>query len=63
MTPRVKKLYKSAIKNEKFLNAIKEADNDTKPGIFADNNDKVIFATMYYGWIVSEHGIAWELHL
>ena len=63
MTLRIKRLYQSAIKNERFLKEIYEADGDKKPSFFAPEKTKVIFATIYYGWMVCEHGVAWELHL
>jgi len=63
MTPKVKKLYKSGLKNEKFLSAILEADGDKKPNIFTRDLEKHLFASTYYGWMVCEHGVAWELHL
>ena len=63
MTSKIKKIYKSGLKNEKFLEAIYEADMDTKPNFFSSDLEKHLFASIYYGWLVSEHGKAWELHL
>lgn len=63
MTPKVKKLYKGARRNKIFLDAINAADGDVKPSIFADNNTKVLFATIYYGWLVSEYGVTWEKYV
>lgn len=63
MENKVRKIYEGAIKNERFLNAIKIADNDEKPSIFAENNEKVLFATIYYGWLVAKYGILWEMHI
>ena len=63
MEPKVKKLYKSAIKNKRFLAAIENADNDKKPNMFDDNLTKVLFATMYYGWLVAKYGTKWELYI
>lgn len=63
MTPRIKRIYKSACKNKEFLRAIEEADGDKKPTMFAPDLEKHIFATIYYGWLVSQYGCAWELHL
>lgn len=63
MTPKVKKLYDSAIKDKQFLSAIKESDNDEKPGLFSDEIEKVIFSSMYYGWLVAKYEKEWEKHI
>ena len=63
MTSKIKKIYKSGLKNDKFLQAIKEADGDNKPNLFSGDLEKHLFASVYYGWLVGERGIAWELHL
>jgi len=63
MTAKVKKIYKSGLKNEKFLQAIKDADGDKKPNIFSDDLEKHLFMSVYYGWLVSEYGIEWESNL
>lgn len=63
MTYRVTRIYKSAIKNDEFLAAIKEADNDVKPGFFSHDVEKHFFAATYYGWLVGKYGHNWELHL
>ena len=63
MTAKIKKIYKSGLKNDKFLQAIKEADGDKKPNLLSSDLEKHLFASVYYGWLVGEHGIAWELHL
>ena len=60
MTTRTKKLYQSGLENKKFLKAIKEADNDNKPTMFSSKGEKIIFVSIYYGWLVSEYGINWE---
>jgi hypothetical protein len=60
VSTKVKKLYKSALKNEKFLSAIFEADGDEKPGLFSRKAEKLVFASVYYGWLVSEYGSEWE---
>ena len=57
MTEKVKKIYKSGLKNNEFLQSIKEADGDKKPNMFSSNLEKNIFATIYYGWLVGFHGI------
>lgn len=63
MTETVKKLYKASIKDTTFLRSIKEADNDNPPNIFASNNTKVIFATLYYGWLVGNYGNSWKAYV
>ena len=63
MTEAVKKLYKSSIKNKLFLQEIYEADKDTKPSMFASEGEKIMFASIYYGWLVGKYGVEWESHL
>jgi hypothetical protein len=63
MTEKIKKIYKSGLKNDKFLQVIKEADGDKKPNLFSSDLEKHIFSSVYYGWLVGKHGIAWELHI
>lgn len=63
MNSRIKKIYRSACKNKKFQSAIYKADKDKKPGLFAGSDEIAIFCAIYYGWLVSEYGSAWELHL
>jgi len=59
MTEQVKMLYKSAMKNKEFLKEIKEADNDS-PNFWDDHNTKVLFATVYYGWLVGRYKSDWQ---
>lgn len=63
MKERVTILYKSSVKNKDFLQEIYNADGDEKPGLFASNTDKTIFATLYYGWLVAKYGNDWKLFL
>lgn len=63
MTTKIKKVYKSAIKNTRFLQDIKEADNDTKPNFLSSDLEKHLFAAIYYGWLVGKYGNDWELNL
>jgi len=63
MTSKVREIYKSAIKNEKFLQAVKEADGDKKPNMFSDDIERTLFACMYYGWLVAEYGVNWKVYL
>ena len=60
MTPEVKRLYNRANKDDLFLQAILEADWDKKPWFFADEVQKVLFATTYYGWLVGRYGKNWN---
>lgn len=64
MTPTVKQLYNSASKNQEFLLSIREADNDEKPGLFSNDQEKAIFAAVYYGWLVGKYGSSnWKNYL
>lgn len=60
MTPEIQKLYKKAIKDEIFLQAILEADGDKKPWFFAHEVEKILFATMYYWWLVGRYENNWN---
>ncbi len=55
MTPRTKRLYEGAIKNKEFLADLLKADGDKAPSIFADNETKVIFTSVYYGWLIQKY--------
>lgn len=63
MTERVKKIYKSGIKNNEFLLDIKLADGYEKPDLFDSDEIKTIFATVYYGWLVGKYGKDWSQNL
>jgi hypothetical protein len=63
MTDRMKELYESAIKNRAFIVDAKDADNDSPPSEHSDNQDKVIYAVIYYGWLVGKHGRYWRDYL
>lgn len=60
MTEKIKALYKRAINDTEFLAAIKSADGDEKPGLFASDLKKILFATIYYGWLVGTYGDDWN---
>lgn len=63
MTPKINRIYKSALNNKEYLKAIKEADNDNKPTVLSDELIKHLFATAYYGWLVGKYGNNWELYI
>lgn len=63
MTPKVKRIYESALKNKQFLEDIYNADGDTKPSMFSESLEKHLFVMCYYGWLVAKYGKDWELHL
>ena len=63
MTARIKKLYDSGCSNKDFLLDIRSADGDTKPNCFADELERHLFATMYYGWLVGKYGNDWKYHV
>lgn len=56
-------LYHAALKNDKFLRDIKDADNDNKPNLLSHENEKILFTAIYYGWLVGKYGNNWSLHL
>lgn len=63
MRQQIKEIYESALKNQDFLKDIWEADRDKKPGFFASNLEKHVFASFYYGWLVGKHGKNWRTYL
>lgn len=63
MDEKVLILYKAGCKNKDFLKDIKKADNDKKPGLFADDITKHIFASVYYGWLVGKYKENWYNNL
>ena len=56
MNEQAEYIYKKAVKNKEFLTDIKKADNDKKPGYFADEVERSLFSLTYYGWIVGKYG-------
>lgn len=60
MTQEVKELYESSIVDEFFLEEIYDADGDKKPSRYDSNNKKVLFASIYYGWLVGIYGSKWR---
>ena len=63
MDAKCKIIYNSGRANKEFLNAIREANGDKKPSIFAGEIEKHIFGAGYYGWLVGKYGNDWESHL
>ena len=63
MNKKIKKLYKAALKNEYFLNAIKEADNIKCVGEFPTKKEKVLLASIYFGWLVGKYDNEWESYI
>jgi len=63
MTTQHSNLYTGGKENQEFLDGIKEADNDNPPSYFADDIEKIIFAVIYYGWLVAKHGRKWESNI
>ncbi len=59
----IKELYNSSKKDKLYLKEIYDADKDIAPSWYSSDNDKVIFATVYYGWLVGKYGNDWKLHL
>lgn len=60
MRASVKAMYKKATKDTAFIAAIKEADQDTPPGVFASDLEKSVFAAVYYGYRVAKCGVNWR---
>jgi len=65
MTEKVKKTWKSCIKNKKFQSDAFLADGDKFPSIqrrlFMSDTDKLIWSSIYYGWLVGKYGNDWEI--
>lgn len=58
-----KQVYDSSLKDKEFLKDVYEADGDKKPGIFSDEVGKVLFATIYYGYLVGKYGNNWKAYI
>ena len=58
-----KKLYFGGCNNREFLDDIQKADNDYKPHKYSEELVQIIFATIYYGWLVGKHGEDWKEHI
>lgn len=63
ITGRVKKLYIAAIKDKTFLAAILSADGDKPPHWLAPDEEIMIFAVIYYGYLVAKAGDQWDAYL
>ena len=63
MTTKVRLTYKAAIKDEGFKAALLSADNDKMPGFFADDLEKVVVASTYYGYLVAKYGDDWKQYI
>ena len=65
MTPSVRKSWKSAIKNKEFQKDALSADGDKFPSmakrLIMDEIEKIIWATIYYGWLIGKYGDDWEI--
>ena len=58
MTPKTKKLYNLARKDDLFTSEMLLLDKkNKKPTFFSDNLDRCIYATSYYGWYVGRYGV------
>lgn len=62
MDKKTRKLFNAAKNDQEFLHAVKEADGDEVPGVFADELEKYLFVSAYYGWLVAKHGSKWRLY-
>jgi len=63
MTEKVNRLYKGAKRNYEFIKAYQDADGDKVPNILSNHNLKVIFASIYYGWLIGKYGVDWEANI
>lgn len=56
MTEPVTIMYNEALRNDKFNTEAKEADPKYfyKPHNLSENNLKVLYATIYYGWLIAK---------
>jgi len=63
MTAKMRATYKAAKKDKEFIAAIASADNDKMPSFFADDLEKSIVVSTYYGYLVAKHGDNWKQHI
>lgn len=55
MTPATKMCYNFAIANPEFqAEMLQDSMKNKKPNFWADQMDKVLYATIYYGWILAK---------
>ena len=60
MTEKVKRLYDAAQIDKYFHQEIEKADNDKVPTWYSTKQEKLLFATVYYGWLVGRYHENWE---
>ena len=60
MDAQLRVILKAGKKNKQFLADIWNADQDSKPGIFASSLEEHIFVNVYYGWLVGKYGSTWR---
>lgn len=63
MTTQHTALYNGGKENQEFLDGIKEANNDNPPIYFDSDITKMVFAVIYYGWLVGKYGKKWESNI
>jgi len=54
MDPKVRRLYKEALKNDEFNKQFREADEGyCRPNFFTDDINKVLYTLVYEGWLIA----------
>ncbi len=57
MRPRTEALYRMAKEDKTFCAEMKSTDGNFVPGFFADTVEKAVFAAVYCGYLLKQHGI------
>jgi hypothetical protein len=64
MNEKVLNCFKGAKGNQTFLLDVKIADNDIMDSSVETNvNLMVLWASVYYGWLVGKYGADWASHI
>lgn len=61
--PRVRALWNGCKKNKEFQSDMKIADHEDEISLFTTHDEKVIWASFYYGWLVAKYQLDWESHI
>ncbi len=57
MRDSIKKCYDAALKDEEFqTTAVIASRGNKKPGFFADELSRLLYALMYYGYVIGKYG-------
>lgn len=64
MILKAKLLYKAALEDSEFLKDTTNVDpNDTPPGFFSSDEDKVVYGLIYYGYLLGKYNSTWIDHV